>query len=256
MTLPCSEASATPTHESAKKNAITLVEKADPARPAQITAWHGNAVRLPRSRTAVRVSGTDDRPFSTSAGSATQASHNVVVARSFADGLQLAAVSPDRTSLDEIRYEFDDGFLEMLSDGSVILRESEVGKPVALIDRPWAQDATGRRLPTRYRLHSSRTLVQEVAADDDVRYPVVSDPRIRETWYGASIDFSKSETAMLLGGTGACGVLVPEPRLKAGCLAAAAWAGAATSAGQCVSVKTFRPPGPNVPVPWIAPCYK
>ncbi|MEV0324740.1 hypothetical protein ACIBKX_40615 [Streptomyces sp. NPDC050658] len=62
---------------------------------------------------------------------------------------------------------------------------------VGTIDAPWAKDAAGKEVPTKYKL-DGRTLVQSIETNDDTAFPVVADPKVSFGW-ATYIKFSKAE---------------------------------------------------------------
>lgn len=83
-----------------------------------------------------------------------------------------------------------DGGLDLLgSDGAV----------VAQVEAPWAVDAAGRRVPTRYELRGTtiRQVVDHRATD--VAYPVVADPKIFacDAYTSLCVKFSKKQTKQI-----------------------------------------------------------
>ncbi|MFI1105419.1 DNRLRE domain-containing protein [Streptomyces melanogenes] len=60
-------------------------------------------------------------------------------------------------------------------DGSVVIVPANPDEPVAPINAPWAKDATGRPVPTSYRVEGD-TLIQAVSFDAATAFPVVADP--------------------------------------------------------------------------------
>lgn len=86
--------------------------------------------------------------------------------------------------------EAPDGGVELVgADGSV----------VAQIEAPWAVDAEGRPVATRYELRGS-TIRQVVDhRDRSVAYPVVADPKVKFCSYGTAVcvKFGKTDTARI-----------------------------------------------------------
>lgn len=73
------------------------------------------------------------------------------------------------------------------------------GALVAQVETPWAVDARGRHVPTRYELRGS-TIRQVVDhRTRGVAYPVVADPKVKFCSYGTAVcvKFSKAETARI-----------------------------------------------------------
>lgn len=147
-----------------------------------------------------------------------------------------------------------------------------VDQRVASIDRPWAADATGQGLETRYELDGD-TLRQVVVADEGTAFPVAADPRIRLAWYGVSIDFSKAETKKISRGAGDCTVIYGAAAAIAGMLEAipvvvvtgligvncAIYGRVADNAladKKCISIKVIPVGIWLLSEPWIGKCYK
>lgn len=63
----------------------------------------------------------------------------------------------------------------VLRDGGAAVIDDATGEVLGSFAAPWAKDATGRNVPTRYEL-SGQTLTQVVDHDSSFTYPVVADP--------------------------------------------------------------------------------
>jgi len=184
----------------------------------------------------------------------------------FPDGLQIASVARSHDA-NTFSYSFPGKTLEKLADGSVVVRNSAFGAPLALIDQPWARDADGGAVATTFAVRGD-TLTQEITTTVGTHFPVVADPRLRWAWYGASIDFTRKDTNLLSAGAGGCAAvaaLIPDATaskvVAVSCGLMAVWAGYASSEGKCVSVKitwaalaTPWAPGLGI-IPWITNCY-
>ena len=97
-----------------------------------------------------------------------------------------------------------------------MVRTSAHGEPIALIDQAWAKDADGNPVATHYEVNGD-SITQVVDATPTARFPVIADPRIRYTWYGFSVDFTRHETNVLAAGFTACTVMavaVPDPTVS------------------------------------------
>ena len=71
--------------------------------------------------------------------------------------------------------------LSKLTDGSVEIHSAH-GELLSVVSAPWAYDANGSQVPTHYEI-SGNTLTQVVNhTDQDVAYPVVSDPFWLAPW--------------------------------------------------------------------------
>ncbi|WP_217180719.1 hypothetical protein [Streptomyces sp. AC495_CC817] len=70
------------------------------------------------------------------------------------------------------------GSLALLPDGGVSVLSAE-GDAAAIVAPPWAKDAEGRDIPTRFEIDGTRlTQVIDTQAAPDVVYPVVADPAV------------------------------------------------------------------------------
>lgn len=68
-------------------------------------------------------------------------------------------------------------------DGGVRLLDA-VGQEVASVAAPWALDASGNKIPTRFVVEQNRlTQIVDTASVADVHYPVVADPAVSVTYY-------------------------------------------------------------------------
>ncbi len=182
------------------------------------------------------------------------------------DGLQVWSVALDRSAPSQFAYRFDGFYLSEEGAGVVVRKNGPMGEPIALIDNAWAKDAQGSPVRSWYSIEDNSTLVQHVEVSAATKYPVVADPRIRTAWYGVSIDFSRSDTAVMsagAGGVAAVAALIPDPTaskvvaVSAGVLAAAS--GVVAAQGRCVSIKitwaALVNPALGV-IWWSAPCYR
>lgn len=83
------------------------------------------------------------------------------------------------------RYEYPmtvpaGGRISVDESGAVVI-VNEAGEYVAGVAKPWAKDAAGGEVPTRYEV-SGATLIQIVEHDKSTKYPVVADP-----WFGMAM---------------------------------------------------------------------
>lgn len=79
--------------------------------------------------------------------------------------------------------------------GYEITREIAEGvhTTIGTIDAPWAKDANGRPVPTRYEL-DGESLVQTVDVNESTAFPVVADPKFTWGIVTGTAYFKKSET--------------------------------------------------------------
>lgn len=96
--------------------------------------------------------------------------------------------------------------LQLQSSGVVLIRDA-AGRPVGAVRAPWAIDARGSRVSTRFEVRG-RTLVQYVEHRGAV-YPVIADPSIDFGLTSATITLNAKDQRIILsgGGTAAGGLL-------------------------------------------------
>ncbi|HEY1134092.1 MAG TPA: hypothetical protein VGE77_05905 [Nocardioides sp.] len=168
-------------------------------------------------------------------------------------------------------FDFDvdlpDGFApELTEDGAVVLRDA-TGAELAYVEQPWAYDAAGAPVPTRFEVDGA-TIAQVVEhRGAGFAYPITADPKIKGcNWQTATcVTFSKSETRRIASqttnaaGVGALCGLLPHALIRVGCGAAFVpiWNSVkstfnkAKREGRCVEVKLNRlPPAYNLPIGW------
>ncbi len=98
-----------------------------------------------------------------------------VVARATNDGAQLLTVLGSKHAPNSIEFELDlpnDATLTQQPDGSIWINTDSFG---AEIKTPWAIDADGNPINTRYEING-RTLVQVIETNTNTAFPVVADP--------------------------------------------------------------------------------
>lgn len=119
----------------------------------------------------------------------------------------------------------DGAYLELLKDGMVLIWDAE-GNFVAGVAAPWAKDANGADIPTRYEIRGS-SLVQVIEHDTfGVAYPVTADPfwgknlftGFSRDWYKGDYRYNASVTAwgavVMSGGGGIGGYLVGQSIMR------------------------------------------
>jgi hypothetical protein len=123
------------------------------------------------------------------------------------------------------------------------------GFSVGSIAAPWAKDATGQAVPTRYSLNGSE-LVQTVQPGSNVQYPIVADPRYTWGYVSGTVYYNRSETrnmktasAAATAAAGICAFFGAETAGAACVLSAAVYgqwlyvAGNAYGDGKCLKIK-------------------
>ncbi|MFB6934109.1 hypothetical protein [Streptomyces chartreusis] len=169
-------------------------------------------------------------------------------------GARTLVTLKDKAAPNEYRFGLDlPSGTELLEDGQggyLITRTGSNGAVVVgSIDAPWAKDATGKAVPTAYRIEGA-SLVQKVTTTDATAFPVVADPKVSVGW-NVYIKFSKAEVKALKSkvahadtSVAMCGLLV-NPVASVGCAVLGGtvikkiqgvWAYAAAH-GRCVELK-------------------
>ena len=138
--------------------------------------------------------------------------------------LQINTVIANPTAPTRYGYELT------IPDGGQIVPAGEAffvvnadGEPVTVINPPWAKDARGAQIPTRYEL-SGTTLTQVVDLSAVSAFPVVADPQF--AWYGPmpSVKLARAETktaTTLTGMATVCGWVARYTSYVGGALCAA-----------------------------------
>lgn len=88
------------------------------------------------------------------------------------------------------------------ADGSVDIQRASggIGVSIGHLDVPWARDANGATVPTRFFVRD-RTITQVVDhRGAATKYPVVADPSLSLGWY-VYVKYSKSEVQRYWSGT-------------------------------------------------------
>lgn len=95
--------------------------------------------------------------------------------------------------------------MNLRADNSIDVVSSDGRSLVSRIAAPWAFDANGRSVPTRYVVNGN-TVTQVVDTAKTTKYPVVADPTFgREYWVIPTMYLNKSETKKVSNG-GVAGV--------------------------------------------------
>lgn len=197
---------------------ITPVDPVDGIVFESAQAEHATVVGLPGASQLGDAAVADDGSV-TFAGDRSTPSVNVLVAE---DAVRVSTVIASADQPERFAYDFgpdavielqDDGGALVLSAGDLTDSAEQLQAVLARIDAPWAVDAAGERVETRYEERDG-TLVQivehRVAA---VTYPVVADPSFDQPNIAQfRVRFNRAETKTIaqnglasLGGA-VCGV--------------------------------------------------
>lgn len=172
------------------------------------------------------------------------------VAVANADGsLTVATVIGDESAPTRYDYAYSlpaGGALVADANGGVLVVDV-TGFPMATVEAPWAYDANGNAVPTRFEINGS-TLTQ-IVDHSGAAYPVVADPTVNYYWWGSTTKFSRSETRNIANASGDAQVIVVVCALASGPFALACglatlavarvwsnFAKSAVSQGKCLQI--------------------
>lgn len=116
-----------------------------------------------------------------------------VVARPVLDGVQALVVIDGDDAPSRYEFPVDAGpetHLRPHADGSIEVLSTEDGASIAKIDAPWATDAAGKPVPTRYEIAGSSVI--QVVDHVGAAYPVTADPKVTLGW-SIYVRYSKKE---------------------------------------------------------------
>lgn len=191
-------------------------------------------------------------------GDANTPSINVIAGE---EKIRASAIVSDPSQTERFEYDFGGGVsVEIQQDGSAIAYTTEevtdpdtgvttpVEKIVADVATPWARDAAGVDVPTRYE-SSGSALVQVVEhRSGDYAYPIIADPTFdRPNFFQYRVRFNRAETATIAsGGAGliasiGCGAMAPVCVLAGGAVWWNASVAQKSSPKRCVQVTATQP---------------
>ncbi|MBC3186975.1 hypothetical protein H7347_10460 [Corynebacterium sp. zg-331] len=132
--------------------------------------------------------------------------------------------------------------------GAIVVYLDE--EPGALIKAPWAKDANGGDVKTRFEINGNEITQYVSPLGDESLYPIVADPRVDWGIVTGHIYFSKEETRYMAGGTAAVMAIspfwmaIPAPAGEAlagwwfaNSLQISLWAATAYDQGKCLALK-------------------
>jgi hypothetical protein len=116
--------------------------------------------------------------------------------------VQILTTIADANAPTAYEYQFDLGqgaTLKMNADGGVDVIAG-TGATIASIAAPWAFDASGKAVPTRYETYGSSLIQVVVHRSAGVKYPVVADPQLSlGWWYYLHFNIAETETVAGMG---------------------------------------------------------
>lgn len=138
-----------------------------------------------------------------------------VVVQAIPAGMRVSTVIEGRFSPVAFAYDSEPGSVAIpLEDGSldIVSPGAEYDEILAHVDAPWALDANGVAVPTRYVVNADGSFSQVVDhLSNNYAYPIVADPTVSFGW-GVYYHYNRAETKTLgdkwveisAGGTAAC----------------------------------------------------
>ncbi|TXK19758.1 hypothetical protein [Homoserinibacter sp. GY 40078] len=132
-------------------------------------------------------------------GSADQEASLVIM--SAADSVRIHTVIHGPRASTEYTYSLEGGTPTLMPDGSVVIHAQrgddprETSAEIGSVEPPWAVDARGQSVPTRFEVRGN-ALVQIVDFDLDTAFPVVADPDF--WWWAATTVGCAAEVAALV----------------------------------------------------------
>lgn len=161
----------------ASSDGAVVTVPSDPSLPVEIISTTADT---PDMSVTLPEVGATDLPRIADDGTivyTTDAAATVAVQPLEDGGVRLLTVLDDVSAPSVYDYTFDGASFELLPDGSITV--SHGGEETGTISAPWAYDANGVSVPTRYSL-SGGTLTQIVDhTAGDYAYPITADP----AWY-------------------------------------------------------------------------
>lgn len=147
--------------------------------PADLPDEAGNSIEFDQTDFAITIPGNAEveQVAGASVYEQTQPGTTTVV-QPTRQGAQILTVLDSAASATNHAYQMQipaGGQAIQNADGSIAVTDGE-GTPEVTIATPWAQDATGRDLPTHYTLHDN-TLTQHIDTTG-ATFPVVADPKV------------------------------------------------------------------------------
>lgn len=108
---------------------------------------------------------------------------------------RVETITRDASGPHEFTYTFGEGVTPRLLDGGgaelVQMASDGTATLIGTVERPWAVDAEGHVVDTRYRIEGN-SLVQTITTDGETVYPIVADPTYTY-WWGGKKSYSSAD---------------------------------------------------------------
>ena len=234
------------TREVATEVATAVATEGQPASTGAaevIDTKAGVATALPGSSTSIVIPGGDVAGTTRSSTVIEGAGNSQAAVQDVGnDGKRVAFIINGAN--DPTRYQLSFAGASSLAtaqDGSTMVIGPD-GDVDAVVEVPWAKDANGVDVPTRYEI-SGTTLTQVVDhKTESYAYPITADPWARH-WWGISVNLNRRQTNNVMfgaAGAAAASLYIPEPSVSKAVAAILAvfsgYAGWAYNRGGCLAV--------------------
>jgi hypothetical protein len=123
----------------------------------------------------------------------------------------------------------------LIPDGRVLVAAPD-GTILGAFQQPWAKDATGRSLDTKYVLSGS--VLSQIIDTSGAVFPVTADPHYTWGWISGTIYFNKAETKLMAVGASVVS-WIPTPYTVWGGRTLAALAGIGVATNRCIKWKIW-----------------
>lgn len=121
----------------------------------------------------------------TNGGATYRSANNATVTRLAGMGAQTLLVAANESAPTEYPFQVSNGYVSNSSAGGLMLLDRN-GSPVMPIQKPWAEDASGQTVTTRFVASNDQTsFTQVVEHHAGMNFPVVADPLYY--WYPAGL---------------------------------------------------------------------
>lgn len=122
----------------------------------------------------------------------------------FSDGVQMLTTIASADAPESFSYQVDvpqGGAITLADDGTAVISDAE-GSPLITTTAPWAVDANGTSVPTRYEVDGNNLIQVVDHTTGDFAYPIVADPTY---WWGGKEWWSSARVNVSLVSAGVAG---------------------------------------------------